>query len=134
MAAATGDDPHPFIRGFEEDPSAPNVTRLQREPVTSDTRDLANQSFDPDGQIDGVFRDTDTNEAGRDRGLPEIDQLGLDTEVQRRKPRVKQAKLDETRLLGPQGVPALRKITKSRLRFRGKGHEVCKGILSVIQK
>jgi len=30
----------------------------------------------------------------------------------------------EDRLLSPAGIPKLRRITKERLRFKGKGHEV----------
>jgi replication fork protection complex subunit Csm3/Swi3 len=33
-------------------------------------------------------------------------------------------KLDDQRLLSEPGVPRLRKISKDRLRFKGKGHEV----------
>lgn len=49
--------------------------------------------------------------------------LGIDEEVKVRKPRAPIAKLDETRLLSDKGIPRLRRITKDRLRFKGKGYE-----------
>lgn len=51
--------------------------------------------------------------------------LGIDEEIKVRKPRAPIAKLDEDRLLSEKGIPTLRRITKERLRFKGKGHEVC---------
>lgn len=50
--------------------------------------------------------------------------LGIDEEVKVRKPRAPIAKLDEERILSEKGIPRLRRITKERLRFKGKGHEV----------
>jgi len=50
--------------------------------------------------------------------------LGIDEEIKVRKPRAPLAKLDEDRLLSDMGIPRLRRITKDRLRFKGKGHEV----------
>ena len=47
----------------------------------------------------------------------------IDEEVIVKKKRKPVPKLDETLLLSQNGVPRLRKITKSRLKFRGKGHE-----------
>jgi len=50
--------------------------------------------------------------------------LGIDEEIKVRKPRAPVAKLDEERLLSDMGIPRLQRITKDRLRFKGKGHEV----------
>ena len=47
----------------------------------------------------------------------------IDEEITVKKKRKPNPKLDETRLLSDAGIPRLRKITKSRLKFRGKGHE-----------
>ncbi|KAK3696448.1 chromosome segregation in meiosis-related protein [Vermiconidia calcicola] len=47
----------------------------------------------------------------------------IDEEVVIRKKRKPVPKLDENLLLSQAGIPKLRKITKSRLKFRGKGHE-----------
>lgn len=50
--------------------------------------------------------------------------LGIDEQIKVRKPRAPTAKLDEERLLSEKGIPRLRRITKERLRLKGKGHEV----------
>lgn len=47
----------------------------------------------------------------------------IDEEITVKKKRKPVPKLDEARLLSQAGIPKLRKITKSRLKFRGKGHE-----------
>lgn len=47
----------------------------------------------------------------------------LDEEVIVRKKRAPVPKLDANLLLSPAGLPKLRKIAKTRLKFRGKGHE-----------
>lgn len=61
----------------------------------------------------------------RGRSNTEADALGIDEEIKVRKARAPTAKLDEERLLSAKGIPKLRKITKTRLKFKGKGHEVC---------
>lgn len=53
------------------------------------------------------------------------DSLGLDEEIVVTKKRIPIPKLDEHRLLSHAGVPKLKKISRERLRFKGKGHEVC---------
>lgn len=52
--------------------------------------------------------------------------LGLDEEITVEKKRRPQPKLDVPRLISPTGIPRLQRITKERLRFKGKGHEVCR--------
>lgn len=47
----------------------------------------------------------------------------IDEEVRIKRARRPTAKLDDTRLLSSNGIPRLRKISKTRLKFRGKGHE-----------
>ncbi|CAO2647963.1 Nn.00g088850.m01.CDS01 [Neocucurbitaria sp. VM-36] len=49
--------------------------------------------------------------------------LGIDEEIIITKKRVPIPKLDDQRLLSDPGIPRLRKISKERLRFKGKGHE-----------
>ncbi|KAF2724496.1 Swi3-domain-containing protein [Polychaeton citri CBS 116435] len=44
-------------------------------------------------------------------------------EIQIKRQRKPVAKLDENLILSQQGVPKLRKVAKSRLKFKGKGHE-----------
>jgi replication fork protection complex subunit Csm3/Swi3 len=50
--------------------------------------------------------------------------LGIDEEIKVVKKRQPIPKLDENRLLSAPGIPKLRRITKDRLKFKGKGHEV----------
>ncbi|KAF2653255.1 Swi3-domain-containing protein [Lophiostoma macrostomum CBS 122681] len=49
--------------------------------------------------------------------------LGIDEEIKIVKQRRPIPKLDDNRLLSDAGIPRLRKISKDRLRFKGKGHE-----------
>lgn len=55
--------------------------------------------------------------------------LGIDEEIIITKKRIPIPKLDDNRLLSEPGIPRLRKISKERLRFKGKGHEVWKQCL-----
>jgi replication fork protection complex subunit Csm3/Swi3 len=50
--------------------------------------------------------------------------LGIDEEIIITKKRIPAPKLDDQRLRSDQGIPRLRRISKERLRFKGKGHEV----------
>lgn len=50
--------------------------------------------------------------------------LGIDEEIKVVKKRVPIPKLDDNRLLSDPGIPKLRRISKERLKFKGKGHEV----------
>ncbi|KAF9740177.1 hypothetical protein PMIN04_001801 [Paraphaeosphaeria minitans] len=49
--------------------------------------------------------------------------LGIDEEIKVAKKRDPIPKLDDNRLLSDPGIPKLRRITKERLKFKGKGHE-----------
>ncbi|KAH8732529.1 chromosome segregation in meiosis protein 3 [Phaeosphaeriaceae sp. PMI808] len=51
------------------------------------------------------------------------DGLGIDEEIVITKKRIPIPKLDDNRLLSDPGIPRLRKISKERLCFKGKGHE-----------
>ena len=59
-------------------------------------------------------RPTDNADAG----------LGIDEEIIVTKKRIPNPKLDDVRLRSERGIPRLRTISKERLRFKGKGHEV----------
>src|SRR5690242_11606273 len=50
--------------------------------------------------------------------------LGVDEEIIVTKKRAPIPKLNDERLLSAAGIPRLQKISKERLRFKGKGHEV----------
>lgn len=125
MAQALGDSMDLSGRGYLQDPSAADPVRPHPGDIVAAPRDDLEDPFNNDAHVDGVFRDT--NESGARRNLDDHDEgggLGIDEEVKVRKPRAKQAKLDEPRLLSAKGIPELRKITKTKLKFRGKGHEV----------
>ncbi|KAH7088421.1 chromosome segregation in meiosis protein 3 [Paraphoma chrysanthemicola] len=62
---------------------------------------------------------TSATQASRTAG----DGLGIDEEIIITKKRIPIPKLDDHRLLSDPGIPRLRKISKERLRFKGKGHE-----------
>ena len=57
--------------------------------------------------------------------------LGIDEEIKVVKKRQPIPKLNEDRLLSDPGIPKLRRITKERLKFKGKGHEVCLPLSSI---
>lgn len=50
--------------------------------------------------------------------------LGIEEEIVVTKKRIPNPKLDDVRLRSERGIPRLRTISKERLRFKGKGHEV----------
>jgi replication fork protection complex subunit Csm3/Swi3 len=54
------------------------------------------------------------------------DGLGIDEEIIITKKRIPIPKLDDNRLMSDPGIPRLQRISKERLRFKGKGHEVCR--------
>ncbi|KAF2280160.1 Swi3-domain-containing protein [Westerdykella ornata] len=57
------------------------------------------------------------------RPQPASADLGIDEEIKVVKKRRPIPKLDEERLLSDAGIPRLQRISKERLRFKGKGHE-----------
>ena len=133
MAAVTGDSLDLSGRSYFQNPSAPDPVRPYAGDVVAAPRDEFDDSFHVDAQIDDIFRDISNDDINRENNNAgdEGQGLGIDEEVKVRKPRPKQAKLDETRLLSSKGIPELRKITKTKLKLRGKGHEVCVGPRSI---
>ena len=79
-----------------------------------------NDPFNYDAAVQEFLRDIPVSHASPPRAPPDRD---IDEEVQVKKARKPQPKLDETRLLGPAGIPKLRRLARARPRFRGKGHE-----------
>lgn len=77
-----------------------------------------------DQEVDDFMRDLDfNNEASNTTHHPQEPAKDIDEEVQVKKKRKPNPKLDEARLLSQNGIPKLRRLTKSKLKFRGKGHE-----------
>jgi len=80
-----------------------------------------NESNNYDQDVDDFLRDLPVNNDNtNDTTQPTKD---VDEEIKVKKKRAPVPKLDEARLLSDAGVPKLRKITKTRLKFKGKGHE-----------
>lgn len=93
------------------------------------------QSIYPDDELDdilnGIAGGRDVNGATQTQTKPSFGRkadttegLGIDEEVIIAKKRIPIPKLNDERLLSDPGIPRLRKISKERLRFKGKGHEV----------
>ena len=94
--------------------------------------DALDELLDYNAGMDDILREVDNDipslsserRPGRSNASEAEDILGIDEEIQiTRKPRIN-VKLDENRLLSQAGIPKLRRISKKRLRFKGKGHEV----------
>jgi len=111
------------------------ATTAANPPAAPAARDELDDLFDYNVTLDDVFRDVDTNMhaptapkpttiPSRSKPSQKVDSLGIDEEVKVQRKRAPIAKLDEERLLSQAGIPKLRRITKERLRFKGKGHEV----------
>ncbi|PGH17551.1 hypothetical protein AJ79_01151 [Helicocarpus griseus UAMH5409] len=90
--------------------------------------------FDYDAGLDEILKETQTsqqnsssNSAAKGSKNASKDangaNLGLDEEIEVAPKRRPVAKLDEARLLSPAGIPKLRKTAKTKLNFKGKGHE-----------
>ncbi|KAJ5708034.1 hypothetical protein N7488_007835 [Penicillium malachiteum] len=97
------------------------ATEGPRETSPGDLDDL----FNYDVGLEDIFQgqtNTSTNDASKPAGNDSLG-LGLDEEVKVTKKRQPVAKLDENRLLSQPGIPKLRRTAKTKLRFKGKGHE-----------
>ncbi|KAL1955387.1 hypothetical protein VTO42DRAFT_8607 [Malbranchea cinnamomea] len=84
------------------------LDELLRETAEQNTNGTENQPRDSSNNRKGSSNDAD---------------LGLDEEVKITRKRAPVAKLDENRLLSPAGIPKLRQTAKTKLKFKGKGHE-----------
>ena len=97
----------------------------------------AGDNYGDDDELDDILNGTlngkdifDTSdiqpqvEPQRPKKTADTTDLGLDKEIEVTKNRRPIPKLDDNLLLSDPGIPRLRKISKDRLRFKGKGHEV----------
>ena len=108
-----------------------------------------NDLFDYEADLDDILRETtdatqpnhDGNQNNNNSGTSQnpagngnnyggtgdggdVGNLGLDEEVKITRKRAPVAKLDENRLLSQNGIPKLRRTAKTKLKLKGKGHEV----------
>ncbi|KAF2871896.1 replication fork protection component Swi3-domain-containing protein [Massariosphaeria phaeospora] len=99
-------------------PTAPGVPR-------NDELDAILNSLEDDDDIFDIsnmrpqIEESKQQNSARSAG----DSLGIDEEIKVGKTRQPIPKLDENRLLSDPGIPKLRRISKERLKFKGKGHE-----------
>ncbi|KAF2016266.1 Swi3-domain-containing protein [Aaosphaeria arxii CBS 175.79] len=96
------------------------------------TTDLAFRGSPPPDDLDDILGNLDDENVNATNGNtangpqkppPKDDALGLDQEITVVKQRRPIPKLDETLLLSDAGISKLRRISKDRLRLKGKGHE-----------
>ncbi|QDS75727.1 hypothetical protein FKW77_008202 [Venturia effusa] len=90
-------------------------------------RDDLDALFDADSMddmLDSNSSSNNTREPGQDRnGGSRRSPPQADEEIKITKKRQPVTKLDDTRLLADSGIPKLQRKSKTRLKFRGKGHE-----------
>ncbi|KAH7139271.1 chromosome segregation in meiosis protein 3 [Dendryphion nanum] len=97
-----------------------NPTHQDNIPSDDELDDILN------GIIDGkdVFDTSEQPQTSSEKPVGvKDDALGLDEEIKIVKKRQPIPKLDDNLLLSAAGIPRLRRISKERLRFKGKGHE-----------
>ncbi|TID25315.1 Choline oxidase [Venturia nashicola] len=95
------------------------------------TEEVPRDDLDALFDVDSMDEMVDSNSAGNNTREPDRDGNGghrrseaqADEEIKITKKRQPVAKLDDTRLLADPGIPKLQRISKQRLKFRGKGHE-----------
>lgn len=79
--------------------------------------------YDMDENIMRSVENDNQNTSSRTNGATADLDAGIEEEVKVRKARKPAPKLDEERILSDAGIPKLRRITKDRLKLKGKGHE-----------
>lgn len=87
-------------------------------------RDDLDNLFDYDDAVEEFLKDLPLDKnSSNDNPAATSPKKDIDEEITIRKKRKPIPKLDENLLTSSKGIPKLHKITKSRLKFRGKGHE-----------
>lgn len=92
---------------------------------TGPSDDLDNLVDNYDQAVNDFLRDLpiERNKDGNATLAPEKQVKDVDEEIKVRKARRPNPKLDEGRLLSDAGIPKLQRIAKTKLKFKGKGHE-----------
>lgn len=101
-------------------PARPDVRNL---PADDELDDILNGIIEGRDILSTNDEQTQSNFASKKSGAAG-DGLGIDEEIIIAKKRIPIPKLDDNRLLSDPGIPRLQRISKERLRFKGKGHEV----------
>jgi replication fork protection complex subunit Csm3/Swi3 len=81
--------------------------------------------FNYDDAIEDFLKDIplDKGDSQMNKNAQQEPPKDIDEEITVKKKRKPVPKLDENRLLSDPGIPRLRKIARTQLKFRGKGHE-----------
>lgn len=121
--------------------------RIGKMPATTDSHSATDRAATTTSFVDDYLADWDDDpfrspspEPGakkkddNSKKRKDPDTLGIDEQIDVKKPRAPRVKLDEARLLSENGIPKLRKMAP-KVRLKGKGHEVqCLPLVSCRQK
>jgi replication fork protection complex subunit Csm3/Swi3 len=102
---------------------APGSPQTRNDDFDDDLDEILKDVLNPTNVVQSTEQPTQP-EPWRSKKSDAAGALGVDEEIIITKKRQPAPKLDDQRLLSEPGVPRLRKISKDRLRFKGKGHEV----------
>ncbi|KAK6422317.1 chromosome segregation in meiosis-related protein [Oleoguttula sp. CCFEE 5521] len=98
-------------------------TAVQPNPrAGASTLDELDNLLDYDNAVQDFWKDL-PDAGNRNADEPVQQQRDMDEEIVVTKRRKPNPKLDDARLLSSAGIPKLRRISKDRLKFKGKGHE-----------
>jgi replication fork protection complex subunit Csm3/Swi3 len=102
-------------------PSAVSPNPRAGSPAQDDIDNL----FNYEDAVDDFLKDLPLDKGNDSNNISTAQEpaKNIDEEITVKKKRKPNPKLDEPLLLSDKGLPKLRKITKSRLKFKGKGHE-----------
>lgn len=103
---------------------APTSPQANADQLDDDLDDILGDVTYPENVVQSTEEQTQSQSWNSNRN-DNASGLGVDEEIVITKKRQPAPKLDDQRLLSDPGIPRLRKISKERLRFKGKGHEVC---------
>jgi replication fork protection complex subunit Csm3/Swi3 len=101
---------------------APASPQARNDDFEDDLDDILKDVLNPTNVVQSTEKPTQP-EPWRNKKSDAAGTLGVDEEIIITKKREPAPKLDDQRLLSEPGIPRLRKISKDRLRFKGKGHE-----------
>ncbi|KAM5446281.1 chromosome segregation in meiosis-related protein [Microsporum audouinii] len=90
--------------------------------------DNVDDLFDYDAGLDDILREVEQNaqraeDSTTNHANPSNSTLGIDDELKVSKKRAPISQLDESRILSQEGIPKLRKMAKTNLKLKGRGHE-----------
>ncbi|USP74014.1 Chromosome segregation in meiosis protein 3 [Curvularia clavata] len=102
---------------------APAGPQTHNDDFDDDLDDILRDVVEPEKVVPSTEPPTQPESWRKNRHQGTNGDLGVDEEIVITKKREPAPKLDDQRLLSDPGIPRLRKISKDRLRFKGKGHE-----------